>query len=107
VLRFYETPAPLKAGRDLINERFTRLRRAKNPIPQLKVRDLRLELDIDTICIILSAKSNTLIECLLSFVRRPLRRNKKLCYFSATGETQKEALRTFKTADYGQLTKDA
>ena len=33
MLRFYETPAPLKAGRDLISERFTSLRRAKIPIP--------------------------------------------------------------------------
>ncbi len=39
----------------------------------------------------------------LSFVRRPLLSNKKQVYVSTTDEAQKEALRTLKTADYGQL----
>ncbi len=43
----------------------------------------------------------------VSFVHRPLLSNKKRDYISTTGETQKEALRTCKTTDYGQLTTDA
>ena len=45
--------------------------------------------------------------CPLSFVRRPLLNNKKRDYISITSEIQKEALRTCKTTDYGQLTTDA
>jgi hypothetical protein len=44
------------------------------------------------------------IGCPLSFDRRPLLSNKKQIYVSTTGEAQKEALRTLKTTDYGQLT---
>jgi hypothetical protein len=40
------------------------------------------------------------------FVRRPLLSNKKRNYILTTGETQKEAQRTCKTTDYGQLTTD-
>ena len=47
------------------------------------------------------------IGCPLSFVRRPLRSNKQRDYISTTDETQKEALRTCQTTDYGQLTTDA
>ncbi len=44
--------------------------------------------------------------CPLSFVRRPLLRNKKRDYIATIDETQKEALRTYKTTDYGPLTTD-
>jgi hypothetical protein len=46
------------------------------------------------------------IGCPLSFVRRSLPSNKKRVYISTTGETQKEALRTCNTTDYGQLATD-
>ena len=44
--------------------------------------------------------------CQLFVVRCPLLSNKKRDYISTTGETQKEAQRTCKTTDYGQLTTD-
>ncbi len=44
--------------------------------------------------------------CQLFVVRRPLLSNKKRNYISTTGKTQKEAQRTCKTTDYGQLTTD-
>jgi len=44
--------------------------------------------------------------CQLLVVRRPLLSNKKRDYISTIGETQKEAQKTCKTTDYGQLTTD-